>query len=114
MGFSVISSSSLEVELHRELYQAREVLLIGRDHAEARAGVGSASGTRTDRRVGEVEGLGAELQLVPFLETGVLLDREIQLRSRGVVVVGETRRGEVTGVNGVCREAGVAGRIVVE
>src|ERR1035441_6522156 len=81
------SRSRLEVQLQRQLHQAREVVLAIGEHTENRTGKRGALRSAANRGIGQVEGFGLELETVAFAELGFLGDGRVQLRQGGVLDV---------------------------
>src|ERR1019366_3115842 len=107
------SRSRLEVQLQRQLHQAREVVLAIWEHTENRTGKRGALRSAANRGIGQVEGFGLELETVAFAELGFLGDGRVQLRQGGVLDVAREALRKVAG-DGVAGEVGVAARIVIE
>src|ERR1035441_10665252 len=103
------SRSRLEVQLQRQLHQAREVVLAIGEHTENRTGKRGALRSAANRGIGQVEGFGLELETVAFAELGFLGDGRVQLRQGGVLDVAREALRQVAG-DGVAGEVGVANR----
>src|ERR1039458_9282348 len=58
------SRSRLEVQLQRQLHQAREVVLAIGEHTENRTGKRGALRSAANRGIGQVEGFGLELEIL--------------------------------------------------